>query len=164
MQRGRPEVENLVTDVRNWFQFAASERYEEDDRQHTFYSGTDGKSGGQKEKLAYTVLAASLAYQYGIGGASDQDRPRCFRFLMIDEAFGRGTDDMARYGMQLFQRLDLQVMVITPLQKILPIEPFVNLVSYMSNPAGNRSTIRNLTIEDFHAERSEAVSVGPIWQ
>jgi uncharacterized protein YPO0396 len=78
---------------------------------------------------------------------------------MIDEAFGRGTDDMARYGMQLFQRLDLQVMVITPLQKILPIEPFVNLVSYMSNPAGNRSTIRNLTIEDFHAERSEAVSV-----
>ena len=30
------------------------------------YSDSDGKSGGQKEKLAYTILAASLAYQFGL--------------------------------------------------------------------------------------------------
>jgi len=55
-----------VTDVRNWFTFAASERWKEDDSEHEHYADSGGKSGGQKEKLAYTVLAASLAYQFGL--------------------------------------------------------------------------------------------------
>jgi uncharacterized protein YPO0396 len=56
-----------VTDTRNWFTFSASERWREDDREHEHYTDSGGKSGGQKEKLAYTVLAASLAYQFGQG-------------------------------------------------------------------------------------------------
>ena len=55
-----------VTDVRNWFLFAASERWREDHTEHEHYSDSGGKSGGQKEKLAYTILAASLAYQFGL--------------------------------------------------------------------------------------------------
>lgn len=55
-----------VTDVRNWFVFAASERWREDNIEHEHYADSGGKSGGQKEKLAYTVLAASLAYQFGL--------------------------------------------------------------------------------------------------
>ena len=47
-----------VTDVRNWFVFSASERHRADDTEHEHYSDSGGKSGGQKEKLAYTVLAA----------------------------------------------------------------------------------------------------------
>jgi uncharacterized protein YPO0396 len=50
-----------VTDVRSWFVFSASERWREDDTEHEHYADSGGKSGGQKEKLAYTVLAASLA-------------------------------------------------------------------------------------------------------
>ena len=52
--------------MRNWFTFSASERWREDDREHEHYTDSGGKSGGQKEKLAYTVLAASLAYQFGL--------------------------------------------------------------------------------------------------
>ena len=48
-----------VTDVRNWFVFNASERWRETDQEHETYADSDGKSGGQKEKLAYTILAAS---------------------------------------------------------------------------------------------------------
>ena len=55
-----------VTDVRNWFLFSASERWRADCAEHEHYSDSGGKSGGQKEKLAYTVLAASLAYQFGL--------------------------------------------------------------------------------------------------
>lgn len=44
-----------VTDVRNWFLFAASERWREDNSEHEHYSDSGGKSGGQKEKLAYTI-------------------------------------------------------------------------------------------------------------
>ena len=55
-----------VTDVRAWFTFSATERWREDDREHEHYPDSGGKSGGQKEKLAYTVLGASLAYQFGL--------------------------------------------------------------------------------------------------
>ena len=80
-----------VTDVRNWFAFSASERWREDGREHEHYADSGGKSGGQKEKLAYTILAASLAYQFGLEWG--ETRSRSFRFVLIDEAFGRGSDD-----------------------------------------------------------------------
>jgi uncharacterized protein YPO0396 len=70
--------------VRNWFNFSASERWHEDDSEFEHYSDSGGKSGGQKEKLAYTVLAASLAYQFGLERTNT--RSRTFRFVVIDEA------------------------------------------------------------------------------
>ena len=140
-----------VTDVRNWFVFAASERYREDDVEHEHYSDSSGKSGGQKEKLAYTVLAASLAYQFGLEWG--EVRSKSFRFVVIDEAFGRGSDESARYGLQLFARLNLQLLVVTPLQKIHVIEPFVNGVGFVHNESGRESKLRNLTIEQYHAEK-----------
>jgi len=140
-----------VTDVRNWFYFAASERWREDDREHEHYSDSGGKSGGQKEKLAYTVLAASLAYQFGLEwGAS---RSRGFRFVLIDEAFGRGSDESARYGLELFRQLNLQLLVVTPLQKIHIIEPYVASVGFVHNDGGQSSRLRNLSIEEYRSER-----------
>ena len=141
-----------VTDMRNWFTFSASERWREDDREHEHYTDSGGKSGGQKEKLAYTVLAASLAYQFGIDAGGTN--ARSFRFVVIDEAFGRGSDESARYGLELFRRLDLQLLVVTPLQKIHIIEPFVANVGFVHNEDGRLSMLRNLSIEEYRAERA----------
>jgi len=144
-----------VTDVRNWFMFAASERWREDDSEHEHYSDSGGKSGGQKEKLAYTILAASLAYQFGLEwGAA---RSRSFRFVMIDEAFGRGSDESAQYGLRLFAQLNLQLLIVTPLQKIHIIEPFVSSVGFVHNEEGRASKLRNLSIEEYHAEKARMV-------
>jgi uncharacterized protein YPO0396 len=148
-----------VTDVRNWFVFAASERWREDHSEHEHYSDSGGKSGGQKEKLAYTVLAASLAYQFGLEwGAS---RSRSFRFVVIDEAFGRGSDESAQYGLRLFQQLNLQLLIVTPLQKIHIIEPFVSNVAFVDNEDGRASRLRNLSIEQYREERQERDARGP---
>ncbi len=140
-----------VTDVRNWFVFAASERWREDQREHEHYSDSGGKSGGQKEKLAYTILAASLAYQFGL--AWGETRSRSFRFVVIDEAFGRGSDESAQYGLRLFQQLNLQLLIVTPLQKIHIIEPFVASVGFVHNEEGRASMLRNLSIEEYRAEK-----------
>ena len=140
-----------VTDVRNWFVFAASERWREDGREHEHYSDSGGKSGGQKEKLAYTILAASLAYQFGLEWGAV--RSRSFRFVVIDEAFGRGSDDSAEYGLRLFQQLNLQLLIVTPLQKIHIIEPFVASVGFVHNEDGSASRLRNLSIEEYRAQR-----------
>ncbi|MFN0314071.1 MAG: ATP-binding protein [Burkholderiales bacterium] len=140
-----------VTDVRNWFLFAASERWREDKSEHEHYSDSGGKSGGQKEKLAYTILAASLAYQFGLEWG--EVRSRSFRFVVIDEAFGRGSDESARYGLKLFQQLNLQLLIVTPLQKIHIIEPFVSNVGFVDNKDGRASKLRNLSIEEYHAQK-----------
>lgn len=158
--RGREGVSELdrrwsakVTDVRNGFLFAASERWREDGAEYEHYSDSGGKSGGQKEKLAYTILAASLAYQFGLEWGAV--RSRSFRFVVIDEAFGRGSDDSAQYGLMLFQKLNLQLLIVTPLQKIHIIEPFVAAVGFVHNEGGQASMLRNLTIEEYRARRAE---------
>ena len=140
-----------VCDVRNWFTFAASERWREDNVEYEHYSDSSGKSGGQKEKLAYTILAASLAYQFGLEWGAV--RSRSFRFVVIDEAFGRGSDESTQYGLKLFQQLNLQLLIVTPLQKIHIIEPFVNHVGFVQTEEGRVSMIRNLSIDDFRKEK-----------
>ena len=156
--RGREGLSELdkrwsakVTDVRNWFLFAASERWREDGSEYEHYSDSGGKSGGQKEKLAYTILAASLAYQFGLEWGAV--RSRSFRFVVIDEAFGRGSDDSAQYGLTLFQKLNLQLLIVTPLQKIHIIEPFVSAVGFVENKQGNSSQLQCLTIEEYRRRK-----------
>lgn len=141
-----------VTDVRNWFIFGASERWREDNSEHEHYSDSGGKSGGQKEKLAYTILAASLAYQFGLEWGAV--RSRSFRFVVIDEAFGRGSDESAQYGLKLFAQLNLQLLIITPLQKIHIIEPYVASVGFVHNENGRDSKLRNLSIEAYREEKA----------
>ncbi len=78
-----------VTDVRNWFVFAASQRRKADHTEHEHHTDSGDKSGGQKEKLAYTVLAASLAYLFGLEWGAIKSQT--FRFVAIDGAFGQAT-------------------------------------------------------------------------
>jgi uncharacterized protein YPO0396 len=147
-----------VTDVRNWFLFSASERWRADGAEHEHYSDSGGKSGGQKEKLAYTVLAASLAYQFGLEWGAV--RSRSFRFVVIDEAFGRGSDESAQYGLRLFQQLNLQLLIVTPLQKIHIIEPFVASVGFVHNEGGRDSRLRCLSIEEYRAHKDAGTAQG----
>lgn len=145
-----------VTDVRQWFVFSASERWRATEEEHEHYTDSGGKSGGQKEKLAYTILAASLAYQFKLEWGAT--RSRTFRFVVIDEAFGRGSDESTRFALTLFRRLGLQLLIVTPLQKIHVIEPFVSAVGFVDNPTGAYSRLQTLTIEEYR-ERQLARSL-----
>ncbi len=138
---------NKVTDVRNWFDFNASEKYIENQKEKEFYSGGSGKSGGQKEKLAYTIIASALAYQFGL--KIGEPKSKSFRFAVIDEAFGKGSDASAEYGLELFRKLNLQLLIVTPLQKIHVIENYINAVHFVSNPEGNNSELQNMTVEEY---------------
>jgi len=140
-----------VTDVRNWFLFSASELYFEDDSEKEHYSDSAGKSGGQKEKLAYTILASALAYQFGL--TYGESRSKSFRFVVIDEAFGRGDDESTQFGLELFKKMHLQLLVVTPLQKIHIIENYINTVHIVSNTEGNNSEIQYLTAEEYKLEK-----------
>lgn len=128
-----------VTDVRNYFDFSATERIRETEEEYEHYSDSDGKSGGQKEKLAYTVLAAGLAYNYKI-----YDNKDAFRTVVIDEAFLKSSDESAKFGLELFKNLDFQLITVTPLLKISVIEPYIaHACLVVHDDTSHRSNMKN---------------------
>lgn len=143
----------MVTDVRNWYTFAVSERIRMEDgrcgEEYEHYTDSSGKSGGQKEKLAYTILAASFVYSFGIIGSRVLPT---FRFTAIDEAFLKSSDESARFGLELFRKMGLQLLVVTPLAKIPTIEPYISHLGFVSQNEKRQSQIRNLSIGEYRKE------------
>jgi uncharacterized protein YPO0396 len=73
---------------------------------------------------------------------------------MIDEAFGRGSDESARYGLELFKKLELQLLIVTPLQKIHVIEDYVSSVHFVYQD-DNRSLVGNMSIEEYREQKEK---------
>ena len=142
-----------VIDVRRWRMFAAEQR-DAQGVQVDYYNDSSGKSGGQKAKLAYTILASAIAYQYGLQDTLRNERS--FRFVVIDEAFSKLDDDNARYAMKLFEQLGLQLLVVTPMQQLHVIESFVHAYHVVvNNNEGSYSRLFNLTQSEYHQRRRE---------
>lgn len=148
---------NLVSDVRNWLDFSASERYRYDNSEKEHHTDSSGKSGGQKVKLAYTILASAIAYQFGLH--QDNAKHKSFRFVVIDEAFSKSDDSNARYAMELFKNLNLQLLVVTPKDKINVIEPYISSLHFVTNtPEGDCSSIASMSIEEFRQNRQTVLN------
>jgi uncharacterized protein YPO0396 len=148
-----PNWMRRVIDVRRWRVFAA-EQIDTDGQQVDYYSDSSGKSGGQKAKLAYTILASAIAHQYGLQDAVTGDRS--FRLVVIDKAFSKLDDDNARFAMQLFKQLGLQLLVVTPMQGLHIIEDFVMAYHVVVNNAeGSYSRLFNLTQAEYRERRRE---------
>ena len=142
-----------VTDVRNWLEFAADERYRDDNTQRQYYVDSQSLSGGEKAKLAYTILASAIAYQFGI--RNEGRRAKSFRFAVVDEAFSKVDPENSIYAMELFKQLDLQLMVVTPLDKINLAEPYINSVHFVQNRAKRNSEVFDLPMEVYRARKKD---------
>jgi uncharacterized protein YPO0396 len=136
-----------IIDVRNWFDFKAEERYRDSDKSKETYQGAIGKSGGEKSRLASTILATAIAYQYDI----EIDRPEgdTFRFVLIDEALSRIGDEFSAYLFEIFARFHLQLLIIHPRDAKLHItERFVRRYNVALKP-GRFSSVVNMTVHEF---------------
>lgn len=142
-----------VTDVRNWLEFSAKEFYRADNVQFKYYESSSGLSGGEKAQLSYTILGASIAYQFGINQQGKQ--PKSFRFIAVDEAFSKLDPDKSQYLMQLCRQLHLQLLVVTPLDKIHIVEPVINACHYVENRNKRNSVVYDLTIEQYYEKKKE---------
>jgi len=138
-----------VTDVRQWFDFYASEIHDETGEERSRYSDSSGRSGGEKAKLAFTILAAAIAYQYGIDPRdSVSDR---FHFVMVDEMFSKVDDDHALYALELFKMLNLQLLIVAPLDaKARVTEDHVNYYLLVTkDDATSHSQVFTMTADEF---------------
>jgi uncharacterized protein YPO0396 len=73
-----------------------------------------GKSGGEKESFAGTIVAASLAYVLTPEG---QDRP-VYCTVFLDEAFSNTAEAVSRRVLQVFRELHIHVNIITPYKNL----------------------------------------------
>ncbi len=141
-----PDATQRVTDVRTWYAAGVRELRRTDNTEVNYYAATTGKSGGQKAKLAFTILASALSAQYGLSTAPS-DAPN-FRLVVIDEAFSRTDESNSTRAMQLFAQLGFQVLIVGPFDaKAKLAVPFVRTIHLASNPAGNSSRLIALTRE-----------------
>lgn len=133
-----------VIDVRNWYDFLAQEVDGDTGKVRSSYDGSSGQSGGEKAKLAFTILVAALAYQFDVDPHGHT--PGRFQFVVIDEMFSKVDDQNAQYALRLFQQFGLQLLIVAPLDaKARVTEPFVDRYLH--------------TVKDAHTSRSQLYSM-----
>ena len=90
-----------VTDVRRWFDFVAAVIDPATQKPVSVYQDSSGQSGGEKAKLAFTILVAAIAYQYDL----DPEHPVSdrFHFVVVDEMFSKVDDQHAEYALEALQ-------------------------------------------------------------
>jgi uncharacterized protein YPO0396 len=138
-----------VTDVRRWFDFAARELENATETERGYYEDTTGQSGGEKAKLAFTILVAAIAYQYDL--SLEQPTDDRFHFVVVDEMFSKVDDQHAEYALELFRRFGLQLLIVAPLDaKALVTEPYVGCYLHVIKDLHtNRSEVFGLTAREF---------------
>jgi uncharacterized protein YPO0396 len=111
---------SLVLDVRQHVEFVARELDADDIEVEVYRSGA-GKSGGQRQKLAATCLAAALRYQLG---GQDRALPS-YSTVVLDEAFDKADAEFTAMAMNIFKTFGFQMIVATPLKSVMTLEPFI---------------------------------------
>ncbi|MCC4596134.1 AAA family ATPase [Xanthomonas campestris pv. phormiicola] len=111
----------LVLDVRLHVEFVGVELDAATRQQVEIYRSGAGKSGGQRQKLATTCLAAALRYQLG---GEDGELPR-YCAVVLDEAFDKADNEFTALAMNIFENFGFQMVVATPLKSVMTLEPFI---------------------------------------
>jgi len=147
--REEPTWREKVADVRRWFDFAAREIEAASGQERAYYEDSTGQSGGEKAKLAFTILVAAIAYQYDLTpGGSAAGR---FQFVVVDEMFSKVDDQYAEYALELFQKFGLQLLIVAPLDaKARVTEPYVGCYLHVvKDGKSNHSELLSMTAREF---------------
>jgi uncharacterized protein YPO0396 len=149
-----------VTDVRRWFDFVAREVDNATGEERGYYEDSTGQSGGEKAKLAFTVLVAALAYQYDLDpGRRVSGR---FHFVVVDEMFSKVDDRYAEYALELFRKFGLQLLIVAPLDaKALVAEPYAGCYLHVVKDARtNQSEVFGMTARELEEALAPAGASG----
>jgi uncharacterized protein YPO0396 len=136
-----------VMDVRTWFKFFAEEFYKENGEKMKSYENMGKLSGGEKAQLTYTILGSAISYQFGL--TSDGMQTKSFRFIAIDESFSNQDDEKARYLMNLCKQLNLQLLVVTPSDKINVVQDYISYVHLVERRNNKNSWLYDMPIMQF---------------
>lgn len=130
-----------LTDYRNYMSYDISVNYK-DGSTALFSKICREKSGGETQTPYYVAMAASFIQLYRGGISSDS-----IGLILFDEAFDKMDDARIVSTMKFFNKLDLQLIIAAPPQKIEPIAPYVN-TTLLVMKVGNSGIV-----EDYKNEK-----------
>jgi len=133
----------LVLDVRQHVEFIAREMDLDGIEVEVYRSGA-GKSGGQRQKLAATCLAAALRYQLG---GQDRALPS-FSTVVLDEAFDKADAEFTAMAMNIFKTFGFQMVVATPLKSVMTLEPFIGGACFVHIKDRKKSALLPIAYDD----------------
>ncbi|MGD8308811.1 MAG: ATP-binding protein [Chromatiales bacterium] len=134
-----------VLDVRLHVEFIGRELDRAGAEVELYRSGA-GKSGGQREKLSTTCLAAALRYQ--LGGA--EGGLPVYAPVVLDEAFGKADNEFTELAMRIFERFGFQMIVATPLKSVMTLEPFIGGACFVDIAERRRSATLAIEYDTHH--------------
>jgi uncharacterized protein YPO0396 len=150
-----PDWTAHVNDSRLWLDFGVRERRRADGVEINYLDSSTGKSGGQKAKLAFTILSASLLAQYGL--ADDPHREDSLRLVVVDEVFARTDEPNSRRALELFRRMGFQLLLAAPWKAEARIaENYVDSFHLTVNPNGDASRVKRASRTEYEAQRDSA--------
>lgn len=151
-----------VSDIRNWYSFYVTEHFSEDHEIHYDHRNTKDKSGGELQKITYSLIGAAFMYNYRLGevvscinkGINDPIvfGERRFRTIMIDESFNNMDPENVKFAVDILLSLGLQPLIISPFQNMSVILPSVQSVCLVVKEEGKFSKTRNMSIEEARIE------------
>jgi uncharacterized protein YPO0396 len=141
---------NRVMDARNWSEFWADEIYRNTNEIKKTYRQMGQLSGGEKAQLTYTILCSAIAYQFGI--TREGKNSRSLRFIAVDESFSNQDEEKATYLMELCKQLHLQLLVVTPSDKIAIVQNFIAHVHLVQRVNNRHSVLYNMTVKELQAK------------
>jgi len=142
-----------VSDVRNWLNFSAREFSIAENKPGQYHDNTASYSGGQKAQFTYAILGAAIAHQFGIYPQGSQHKS--LRFITVDEAFSKLDPEKSQFLMEFCNQLNLQILVVTPLDKINIVEDYISAVHYVEIKDKRNSILYNLTMEEYNERKEE---------
>ena len=93
-------------------------------------------SGGENQAPFYVAICASLLQIY------EQNPDGCMRLILLDEAFNNMTSDRIEPMMNMFKKLNLQLVLIATAEKATSILPYCD-ITYAIVKSGNRNAIQS---------------------
>lgn len=135
-----------LLDPRHQLSFYAEEIDLEDGTIRDVLKSSSGKSGGEKESFAGTIVAASLAYVLTPDG---HDRP-VYSTVFLDEAFSNTAEAVSRRVLRIFKELHIHVNLITPFKNLnLARESARSLIIAERDGATHESRLCEVTWEEI---------------
>lgn len=142
-----------VLDTRRHVTFRASE-IDAEGNEKDHYEGSQGRSGGQSQKLVTFCLAAALRYQLADIG---KQTPR-YGTIVLDEAFDKTDTHFTRDAIKLFDRFDFQLVLASPMKIHGVVESSIGGVIQVSLDDTNHTRIATATYEDAPSDAAAAAT------
>ena len=129
-------------DTRQHVQFQARV-LDADGGQLDVFTGSGGRSGGERQKLVTFCLAAALRFQLAPAGQAEPE----YALVVIDEAFDKADHRFTQAGLEVFRTFGFQLLLATPMKMLQTIDDYVGGVAMVTNDSGRRSAIHQLAFE-----------------